>query len=218
LHKIRELVLASQKSAKRKKAEFLYVIGTGHRSVKVGRSVEPERRKNDLQGGAFAHLRVVYSRACDTAHLAEKIAHTILAQYRQSGEWFQVSEQEAIRAVDTACGIATGEISPPAVPFGVSRKPCAKPMPTPAKALQDSARAAVLEFLRHMDDEVGATVLAFSVWRSAYDDLRPATGWPPLSDKVLSLAMQQCGCIRHTIDDRRKGRGRHRAYELRGTP
>jgi hypothetical protein len=89
---------------------------------------------------------------------------------------------------------------------------------TPAKHVGTHATAAVTAFLSHMSEEIGDAPLAFSVWRTSYDDLRLEYGWPELPDKVLSLAMQQCGCVASTIDDRKKGRGRYRAYSYRGAP
>lgn len=97
-----------------------------------------------------------------------------------------------------------------------------QPLPTRratrANQVGTHAKAAVTAFLQHMSEEVGDAPLAFSVWRTSYDDLRFEHAWPELADKVLSLAMQQCGCVSSTIDDRKKGRGRYRAYAYRGAP
>lgn len=78
-------------------------------------------------------------------------------------------------------------------------------------------KAAVRAFLKYIDTEFGTTRFAFGVWRAAYDDLRSEHGWPELSDKVLGLALQQCGCRAKTIDERRGGKGRYRVYTFEGT-
>lgn len=83
--------------------------------------------------------------------------------------------------------------------------------------ITSTEKAAVRAFLKCIDTEFGTTRFAFSVWRAAYDDLRSEHGWPELSDKVLGLALQQCGCRAKTIDERRGGKGRYRVYTFEGT-
>ena len=86
--------------------------------------------------------------------------------------------------------------------------------PTSARTLGIDAIAAVNHFIDAMLEEVGCETLSFRVWRTSYDDMATGAGWPPLSDKVLGLALQSAGCRRRVIDARHKGQGRYVAYEL----
>lgn len=99
-----------------------------------------------------------------------------------------------------------------------SRATVAKRPVSHARTVDAKARAAVIAFLRHMHDEVGHAVLAFSVWHASYEDLRREMGWPPVSEKVLSLAMQEAGCRRKQVDARKRGKGRYIAFEMRVSP
>lgn len=88
---------------------------------------------------------------------------------------------------------------------------------TGGNQITSAEKAAVRAFLKYIDTEFGTTRFAFGVWRAAYDDLRSEHCWPELSDKVLGLALQQCGCRAKTIDERRGGKGRYRVYTFEGT-
>lgn len=90
----------------------------------------------------------------------------------------------------------------------------ASPLP---KTLSTDAIAAVTHFLTEMAEEAGVGFMAWQGWRTSYDCMAREAGWPPLSDKVLAMAMQHAGCRRRIIDGRRRGRGRYVAYAMRDT-
>lgn len=58
--------------------------------------------------------------------------------------------------------------------------------------------------------------LAFKWWCHAYNGWRREAGGPEMSDKVLSRALQDAGCVRRVVDERRKGGKKFVAFEMRG--
>lgn len=87
-----------------------------------------------------------------------------------------------------------------------------------ARTVATDARQAVEAFLAAMAEEMDDGPLAFKLWALSYEKMRPVEGWPPLSEKVLSLAMQAAGCRRREVDGRKRGRGRYIAFELPRRP
>ena len=87
-----------------------------------------------------------------------------------------------------------------------------------ARTVATDARQAVEAFLAAMAEEMDDGPLAFKLWALSYEKMRPVEGWPPLSEKVLSLAMQAAGCRRREVDGRKRGRGRYVAFELPRRP
>jgi hypothetical protein len=83
-----------------------------------------------------------------------------------------------------------------------------------ARTIATDARQAIEAFLAAMAEEMDDGPLAFKLWAHSYDKMRASEGWPPVSEKVLSLAMQAAGCRRREIDRRKQGRGRYIAFEL----
>lgn len=68
---------------------FVYIIhAIGTSRIKIGHSVEPEKRLKELQTGSPYKLRLIESWPGTKAD--ERRAHTCLSQYRQTGEWFDV--------------------------------------------------------------------------------------------------------------------------------
>ena len=83
-----------------------------------------------------------------------------------------------------------------------------------ARTIATGARQAIEAFLAAMAEEMDDGPLAFKLWAHSYDKMRSVEGWPPVSEKVLSLAMQAAGCRRREVDRRKQGRGRYVAFEL----
>jgi hypothetical protein len=83
-----------------------------------------------------------------------------------------------------------------------------------SRTIATDARQAIEAFLAAMAEEMDDGPLAFKLWAHSYEKMRADTGWPPVSEKVLSLAMQAAGCRRREIDRRKQGRGRYVAFEL----
>ena len=78
----------------------------------------------------------------------------------------------------------------------------AKGTATGARTVGTHARQAMDAFLAAMTEEGGGGYLAFGQWCHNYRAMRLEYGWPPLSDKVLSLALQSMGCKRRLVDAR----------------
>jgi hypothetical protein len=80
--------------------DFVYVIAGDHGLTKIGISNDPAARLASLQTGSPFHLRIAHvAPAGGHAFEIEQEAHAILADKRQSGEWFRVSPEIAIAAV-----------------------------------------------------------------------------------------------------------------------
>lgn len=79
----------------------VYAISDG-RAIKIGFAVDPVKRLADLQIAHSQPLRLIHSRACSDAAKAERRAHRLLREKRLRGEWFDLSEQEAVFAIDLA--------------------------------------------------------------------------------------------------------------------
>ena len=83
---------------------FIYVIGTENGPKKIGISVSPERRLDEIQVGNHASLSVLWSVPFPAHEVqgVEQNAHRLLKEKRLAGEWFAVSQEEALRAIERA--------------------------------------------------------------------------------------------------------------------
>ena len=80
----------------------VYVIAQERGPVKVGISDKPMFRLRSLQTGHASRLDLKHSREADNAKLVERLAHHALREKRLSGEWFDVTVDEAIAAIESA--------------------------------------------------------------------------------------------------------------------
>jgi len=84
--------------------QVVYVIGPDVGPQKIGIAARPALRKQSLQGGNPARLKV--SAAVDPGEFpagkVEKRAHYILRDDRLVGEWFNVTADEAVKAIHQA--------------------------------------------------------------------------------------------------------------------
>lgn len=79
---------------------FIYVISGDHGRQKIGVSDDPAQRIRDLQTGSPFRLSFEFlGLTNDTAYAIESEVHLLLAQHRQSGEWFTIPPEMAIAAV-----------------------------------------------------------------------------------------------------------------------
>lgn len=94
---------------------WIYVIGTifGHKKIGFGKSTQT--RLKQLQTGNPERLEVLHKVEVPDgdARRIEKTAHLHLAEWRLTGEWFDVDLDTAIQAVDRA-------VNP--TPYGVIRE------------------------------------------------------------------------------------------------
>ena len=83
---------------------FVYVIGAPRTSKKIGIAADPSRRLQALQSGNSKVVSVLHSRKVDSsvAAMIETHVHWMLKDYREAGEWFRVSLEQAIAAIDAS--------------------------------------------------------------------------------------------------------------------
>jgi hypothetical protein len=67
---------------------------------------------------------------------------------------------------------------------------------------------AVREYLRELIDTFGGEEIAFAAIFKGYNQLRERSGWPKISDKLLSLRLRKFGAERFQKDLRAVGLGK----------
>jgi hypothetical protein len=87
-------------------ARSLYVIGSDTGPQKIGVSANVARRLAVLQTHS-PHALTAHHQAqpASDARLVERVAHALLAAKRLRGEWFDVSVEDAIAAIDQAIAL-----------------------------------------------------------------------------------------------------------------
>lgn len=84
-------------------AKCVYAISSEDGPTKIGKASSPARRVASLNTGSSVKLTLKYeSSAMDKADLVERLAHQLLAEKRLNGEWFSVSTEEAVAAINAA--------------------------------------------------------------------------------------------------------------------
>jgi hypothetical protein len=93
--------------------DYVYAIWAGNGPIKVGKATSVKARLQGIQTGSHKRLAVLkeWHRPDGDAAIVERLAHGILADYRQAGEWFRVSPEKVCAAVERA--IITAETPPP---------------------------------------------------------------------------------------------------------
>lgn len=81
---------------------IVYVIGSIGGPQKIGISDNPVARRANLQVGNPYRLEIAGQWRCPDADRVEALAHSRLGRHRMYGEWFQVSPDVAIAAVEWA--------------------------------------------------------------------------------------------------------------------
>ena len=86
--------------------KFLYIIceGKDATSVKIGFSVDPDKRVRQLQTGHASPLVVFYREEVEAGQIRalEKIVHRLLSHRRQKGEWFSLNPSDAVLEIKHA--------------------------------------------------------------------------------------------------------------------
>jgi DNA segregation ATPase FtsK/SpoIIIE-like protein len=84
---------------------LVYLIGVGSGYIKIGVAKDVETRKRELQTGNHEELSIIHTVSCPdetTAYALELQVHTYLRAYRVRGEWFDVTPQQVLEAIDMA--------------------------------------------------------------------------------------------------------------------
>lgn len=196
--------------------EFVYVAVGGAGLLKIGKARDVAKRLKQLQTGSAHRINLAYSVQCFPAYLIERLVHDELKDFRANGEWFCTDVNHAKEAIARALKRAASEAA-----YRVLRQPAIQYKEPRDGGKVEAARQAILQFLSQMETEDDdAPVIKFKSLQVCYGAWREKNGWPPLTDKTLSMALEACGCIKTTVDARHQGRGRYVAFELprKGTP
>lgn len=93
----------------KERSVHIYAIGRADGPIKIGISAHPGGRALDLQSGCPFEISLLYNRECRDRAFAlqqERIIHSVYAGRRLTGEWFDIDQETAIEAIDTAIEIA----------------------------------------------------------------------------------------------------------------
>lgn len=110
--------------------DYVYVIKGEHGRVKIGSSINPEKRCAELQTGSPVRLWIEHTAAIlGSALPVELEAHAMLDRYRLNGEWFAVSVEVAVATIAAAAHglripISSGGsafVLPPSPPYAWTR-------------------------------------------------------------------------------------------------
>lgn len=77
----------------------VYIIGATGDPVKIGIALNPHGRRSELQVGHHRALNLYFEAEATDARAVEREAHRRLSDQRLSGEWFDVSPDQAIQVV-----------------------------------------------------------------------------------------------------------------------
>jgi hypothetical protein len=89
--------------------KHVYAMQRADGSVKVGISEDPDRRKGGLISETRQSVSLIFATAARSdARRVEDIAHKILRDGHQTGEWFVVPIESAMSAVSQAVEIVEG--------------------------------------------------------------------------------------------------------------
>lgn len=81
---------------------FLYVIGSKDGPQKIGFSQDVEKRLSSIQTGNPNRLEIYFKQEVpkDRVRLMEKQIHTEIKHHKISGEWFNLTPEEAKQEVE----------------------------------------------------------------------------------------------------------------------
>lgn len=106
----------------------VYVIEGNEGLVKVGVSCRPNYRRTAIAYSTKKKCVLKYEvDVGDHCYRVERLAHQLLDEHAEGGEWFRVSVEEAIQAVDVASvehmgiGFVPPSERPPKPPLGMTR-------------------------------------------------------------------------------------------------
>lgn len=77
---------------------YIYIIGSDNNAqVKIGFTKKPKKRLMELQTGNQNNLKIYHTFEVDDSIVkhVEKLIHNQLVNFREKGEWFNLSPEEA---------------------------------------------------------------------------------------------------------------------------
>ncbi len=81
----------------------IYVMENDDGLVKLGRSLDPDKRRRTLESGTGRNVHLCHTTPLrDDSSYVEAAAHRILADKRKAGEWFDVTVDDAVQAIEAA--------------------------------------------------------------------------------------------------------------------
>jgi len=94
---------------------FIYVISKSLEMHKIGIGKNPAERLKQLQTGSSDSLHLIHFCKCKPSMVEaiEDLAHQSLAEHCQGGEWFNVTAEVAIGAVDEAVKLTLADANVP---------------------------------------------------------------------------------------------------------
>jgi hypothetical protein len=106
-HEMREWILkasANQPKISVRQSSVVYAIQAETGRIKIGITSGPiKKRMMALQSASPVALKLLLVKPCNNAEVAEKKIHQTLHLYRSHGEWFDVSESQAVTTVERLC-------------------------------------------------------------------------------------------------------------------
>ena len=83
---------------------FIYVIGDNASPYKIGFTKDPNKRLKSLQTGNPSKLNMLYKQEINESEtkFIEKQIHNVLKRKQVSGEWFDITLEDAILEVKYA--------------------------------------------------------------------------------------------------------------------
>lgn len=79
---------------------YVYIMAARNGGLKIGASIDPERRKQTINRGKRIDAEIIYTRAFNYHVVAERAAQAELRAWRLSGEWFGCTPDVAIALID----------------------------------------------------------------------------------------------------------------------
>jgi predicted GIY-YIG superfamily endonuclease len=129
-------------------ATNVYVFKSDHGLVKIGMAADPLRRAKAIQATSGLAINVAHTREIKNALAVEHAAHVLLKAKRRNGEWFDVTVEEAIQAIELAIDlVAQADANPKLTKCVAVIFRC-----TPAK------RAQLLELADELDISIAQTM------------------------------------------------------------
>lgn len=162
----------------------VYVIAGPVGPVKIGRSVCPEKRAKALSRQVKRSLRVVFSMEYDhnISLRVENTAQRLVGSRNVGGEWFDITEGDAIKAVEEAGRIVTSG--------GHGYHLRALPSKMPRNVRSDDEKARHLSMGRSIYEWKARTGLP---WKNAADEIGltiEETGGKTLPARLYGLARE----------------------------